>query len=71
LEGALDVLFAAPDPPAEIFIQCHSNPALEFVAAPALAPPEVQVDQALMESYQKELQDAAAAPLPDEEDTDI
>lgn len=49
----------------------NSNPALEFVAAPALAPPEVQVDEALMEKYRGELDAAAAAPLPDEEDTDI
>ncbi len=33
----------------------HSNPTLEFVAAPALAPAEVHVDPALMEQYQKEL----------------
>lgn len=33
----------------------HRNPSLEFVAAPALAPAEVQVDAALMEQYQKEL----------------
>ena len=32
-----------------------SNPSLEFVAAPALAPAEVQVDAALMEQYNKEL----------------
>lgn len=32
------------------------NPALEFAAAPALAPPEVQVDQNLMEQYNKELE---------------
>ena len=43
----------------------------EFVAAPALAPPEVQVDQAAMEQYQKEMQDAANMPLPDEEDPDL
>ena len=36
-----------------------SNPALEFVAAPALAPAEVQVDAALMEQYQKELAQAS------------
>ena len=34
-----------------------SNPSLEFVAAPALAPAEVSVDPALMEQYQKELAD--------------
>ncbi|KAI6805588.1 hypothetical protein KC332_g13891, partial [Hortaea werneckii] len=47
------------------------NQSLEFVAAPALAPPEVQVDQAAMEQYQKEMQDAAQMPLPDEEDPDL
>jgi hypothetical protein len=32
-----------------------SNPALEFVAAPALAPAEVSVDPQLMEQYNREL----------------
>jgi hypothetical protein len=32
-----------------------SNPGLEFVAAPALAPAEVSVDPALMEQYNNEL----------------
>lgn len=43
-----------------------SNQSLEFVAAPALAPPEVQVDQALIAKYEEELKQAAANPLPDE-----
>lgn len=43
----------------------------EFVAAPALAPPEVQVDQTVLEQYQKEMADAAQMPLPDEEDPDL
>lgn len=47
------------------------NQTLEFVAAPALAPPEVQVDQAVLEQYQKEMADAAQMPLPDEEDADL
>ncbi|SCZ92028.1 BZ3500_MvSof-1268-A1-R1_Chr5-3g08290 [Microbotryum saponariae] len=47
------------------------NPNLEFVASPALAPPEVQVDAALMQQYQAELEKASAAPLPDEEDADL
>lgn len=47
------------------------NANLEFVAAPALAPPEVQVDQTLMAQYQQELDKAAAAPLPDEDDADL
>lgn len=42
------------------------NQSLEFVAAPALAPPEVQVDANLMANYQAELDKAAAAPLPEE-----
>ncbi|PCG99912.1 Small GTPase superfamily, Rab type [Penicillium occitanis (nom. inval.)] len=47
------------------------NQTLEFVAAPALAPPEVQVDPEVMAKYQQELTDAAAQPLPDEEDADL
>jgi hypothetical protein len=43
----------------------------EFVAAPALAPPTATVDQALLEQYQKEMQDAAQMPLPDEDDADL
>lgn len=42
------------------------NQGLEFVAAPALAPPEVQVDPALIAKYEDELKQAANAPLPDE-----
>ncbi|KAJ3105464.1 GTP-binding nuclear protein gsp1/Ran [Phlyctochytrium planicorne] len=44
------------------------NPGLEFVADPALAPPEVAIDAELIAQYQRELQDAAAMPLPAEED---
>lgn len=47
------------------------NQSLDFVAAPALAPPEVQVDQAAMEKYQQEMAEASAMPLPDEEDPDL
>jgi GTP-binding nuclear protein Ran len=47
------------------------NPQLEFVAAPALAPPEVQVNPELLEQYQKEMADAAQMPLPDEDDADL
>jgi GTP-binding nuclear protein Ran len=47
------------------------NQSLDFVAAPALAPPEVQVDQAVLEQYQKEMADAAQMPLPDEDDPDL
>jgi GTP-binding nuclear protein Ran len=47
------------------------NPNLKFVAALALAPPEVQVDQAILEQYQKEMQDAAVMPLPDKDNADL
>jgi GTP-binding nuclear protein Ran len=47
------------------------NQTLEFVAAPALAPPEVQVDQAVLDQYRKEMDDAANMPLPDEDDADL
>lgn len=44
------------------------NPSLEFIEAPALAPPEVQVDANLMEQYQKDMDQAANLPLPDDDD---
>ena len=44
------------------------NPHLEFVASPALAPPEATVDPTLMEQYKKDMADAAAEPLPDDDD---
>ncbi|CAE6495639.1 unnamed protein product [Rhizoctonia solani] len=46
------------------------NNGLEFVAAPALAPPEVIVDKAVLDLYTKELDEAAKQPLP-EEDEDL
>ncbi|CAG8832484.1 34148_t:CDS:2, partial [Gigaspora margarita] len=44
------------------------NPNLEFVASPALMPPEVPVDHALMKQYTEELNEAVTAPLPEEDD---
>ena len=41
------------------------------MAAPALAPPEVEVDPEVLEQYQKEMRDAAQLPLPDEDDPDL
>lgn len=46
------------------------NNSIEFVEAPALAPPEAEIDLALMEQYQRELASAAAVPLPDGDDDD-
>ncbi|KJZ69471.1 GTP-binding nuclear protein GSP2 [Hirsutella minnesotensis 3608] len=43
------------------------RPQLEFVAAPALAPPIAHVDEALLHEYRKEMDAAAAQPLPGEE----
>lgn len=42
------------------------DPNLEFVEAPALAPPEVQMDSNLINQYENDLAVAANAPLPDE-----
>ena len=44
------------------------NNDLELTAAPALAPPEVQIDPAMMEQYKQELDAAMAQPLPEEDD---
>eukprot|EP00835_Amoeboradix_gromovi_P003688 NODE_253_length_12805_cov_0.273413.p6 type:complete len:129 gc:universal NODE_253_length_12805_cov_0.273413:10980-11366(+) len=44
------------------------NNQLEFAAAPALQPPEAQVDPALMNQYNQELEQAAAQPLPEDDD---
>ncbi|KAJ2848801.1 GTP-binding nuclear protein gsp1/Ran [Coemansia brasiliensis] len=44
------------------------EPNLEFTEAPALAPPEVQVDSGLMQQYNQEMAAAAAMPLPEEDD---
>jgi len=41
---------------------------LQFVEAPALRPPEAQIDMADMARYQAELDAAAAVPLPDDDD---
>merc|ERR1719355_479904 len=47
------------------------NATLEFVAAPALAPPTATVDAELLAQYQQEMNDAAQMPLPDEDDADL
>ncbi|KAL2055712.1 hypothetical protein ABVK25_003956 [Lepraria finkii] len=47
------------------------NPALEFVAGIALAPPTVELDAKLLEQYNKEMEDATQQPLPDEDDPDL
>jgi GTP-binding nuclear protein Ran len=44
------------------------DPNLTFVEAPALAPPEAVIDLAQQQQYEQELQNAAAMPLPDEDD---
>jgi len=43
---------------------------LEFVAMPALDPPEVQMDPEILKQYEKEIEEAKKAPLP-EEDEDL
>jgi GTP-binding nuclear protein Ran len=47
------------------------DPNCHFVEAPAVKPPELQVDQALMQRYSNELEQANQAPLPDDGDEDL
>jgi len=47
------------------------DPNLEFVEAPALAPPELHMDPALAQQYEYDLKMAAEAPLPDDGDDDL
>ena len=46
------------------------DPNLEFVEMPALLPPDVKVDQTLMQKYEQDLIDAQSTALP-EEDEDL
>ena len=41
---------------------------LDFVASPALVPPESSVDLGLIADYEKEMEMAASNPLPDDDD---
>eukprot|EP00752_Nemacystus_decipiens_P004344 g3968.t1 len=44
------------------------DPNLQFVEQPALQPPEFVINQADQQRFQAELDQAAAVPLPDEDD---
>jgi len=44
------------------------DPNLEFVAMPALAPPEVQMDPTMVARYEAEIEEAAKAELPDDDE---
>ena len=44
------------------------NANVEFVSAPALAPPEVQIDPSMIANSEAELQAAMHQPLPEEDD---
>ena len=46
------------------------NNELVFVEAPALAPPEAEIDMNQMAKYQAELEAAAQVPLPDNDEDD-
>ena len=47
------------------------NDKLAFVEAPALKPPEVQIDRARQAEYEKQLALAQSVPLPPDEDDDL
>lgn len=47
------------------------NNDLQFVEAPALAPPEAQIDMNQMQKYQQELDAAAALPIGDDDDAEL
>jgi GTP-binding nuclear protein Ran len=47
------------------------DPNIEFREMPALAPPEVVMDQELKAQYEHDLKVAQAAPLPDDDDEDL
>lgn len=46
------------------------NPKLVFMEAPALAPPDANIDLQQMQQYEYELQQASLAPLPEGDDDD-
>jgi len=43
---------------------------LQFVEAPALRPPEVQIDPQQLREYEEQIKQAQDTPLPDEGDDD-
>jgi GTP-binding nuclear protein Ran len=47
------------------------DPNLFFVESPALAPPEVAIDEAMMKQYTQQLEEANQIALPDEDDSDL
>jgi len=47
------------------------NQNLAFVEAPALAPPEVELDAGMMRQWEKDAEEAALTALPDGEDDEF
>ena len=45
-----------------------ADPNLEFVAMPAFLPPEVKMDKDWQQQFKKDLQEAQATALPDEDE---
>lgn len=44
------------------------DPNLEFVACPALEPPEIVIDAELLKQYEAEIEASRNAPIPDSDD---
>jgi GTP-binding nuclear protein Ran len=51
--------------------QLSGDPNLALTTAPVLLPPEVHLDQALMQQYEQELAAAEQVPLPDDANEDF
>jgi GTP-binding nuclear protein Ran len=44
------------------------NPNVKFVCEPAVAPKEVEMDANLIKQYDRDFEEAANAPLPDDDE---
>lgn len=44
------------------------DPNLEFTAMPALAPPDIQIDEKLVKEWERNLKEASSAALPEDDD---
>jgi len=65
---------AGPDVCGALCVQAKKlvgDPNLFFVESPALAPPDVAIDEAMMKQYTQQLEEASQIALPDEDESDL